>query len=285
MSSVCILTDNTAQFTKGLFPGRDLVTCINLQILGDLAPEESQEQMAKSLPPSVRNGTAPKLAIPTAEDYRQMFLRLGQDYNEVVAICHSSYLSRAYENVLEAAESVRGRVSVQPIDSQTTSVGLGFLVQAAAEAAANDSPSTEIERLLRGLIPHIYSIFCIPSLTYLHQAGFLGQAQALVGEMLGLLPLFSLEDGHLTPLEKVRNSRQLLDFLQEFLDEFSDLYQIAVIQSIPPMTHEAKTLKEHAATNFPKTPFTEVTISLPLATLFGPRSMGVFAIEIPDSRE
>ena len=145
-----------------------------------------------------------------------------------------------------------------------------------------NSPSTEIERLLRGLIPHIYSVFCIPSLTYLYQAGFLGQAQALVGEMLGLLPLFSLEDGHLTPLEKVRNSRQLLDFLQEFLDEFSELYQIAVIQSTPPMVHEAKALKEHAAANFPKTPFNEITISLPLATLFGPRSLGVFAIEIPE---
>ena len=138
MSSVCILTDNTAQFTKAVFPGRDLVTCINMQTLGDLALDDSQEPKANSLPSSVRSGSAPKLVIPTTEDYRQMFLRLGQEYNEIVAICHSAYLSQAYENILEAAESVRGRVSVQPIDSQTTSVGLGFLVQAAAEAAANE---------------------------------------------------------------------------------------------------------------------------------------------------
>jgi DegV family protein with EDD domain len=285
MSQVCILTDNTAQFTRPIFPGKNLVSCISLPTQFDRETEDGQELKLNNLPVSLRNGQGPHLSVPSSEEYRQMFLKLGQDFNEIVAICHSSYLSMAYEHAVEAADAVRGRISIQVIDSQTTSVGLGFLVQAAAEAAENDAPSTEIERLMRGLIPHIYSVFCIPGLTYLYQAGFIGQAQAMVGEMLGLLPLFSLEEGHLTPLEKVRNTRQLLDFLQEFLDEFSDLYHIAIIQGITPMTHEARALKDHAADNFPKTPFSEHTINLPLATLFGPHSLGVFAIEIPDPRE
>ena len=186
MSSVCILTDNTAQFTKPVFPGRNLVTSISMQTLANDVPDDGQELKVGSLPATAHNGSAPKLIVPSPEDYRQMFLTLGQDYNEIVAICHSSYLSPAYEHAMEAAEAVRGRISIQIIDSQTTSVGLGFLVQAAAEAAENDARSTEIERLMRGLIPHIYSVFCIPNLTYLYHSGFLGQAQALVGEMLGL---------------------------------------------------------------------------------------------------
>ena len=68
-------------------------------------------------------------------------------------------------------------------------------------------------------------------MTYLYQSGFIGDAQALVGEMLGLLPIYTLEEGRLTPVEKARNYRQLIDFMQEFIDEFSDLYHIALIQS------------------------------------------------------
>jgi fatty acid-binding protein DegV len=103
--------------------------------------------------------------------------------------------------------------------------------------------------------------------------------------MLGLLPIFSLEDGRLTPLEKARNTRHLIDFWQEFLDEFSDLIHIAFIQSIPPLTHEVRTLREHATTIYPKTPFSEHPINLPLATLFGPRCSGVFTIEVPFSEK
>jgi fatty acid-binding protein DegV len=51
------------------------------------------------------------------------------------------------------------------------------------------------------------------------------------------------------------------------------------------MIHEARTLREHAAANFPKTPFSEHSISLPLAVLMGPRTLAVFAIENPEEKE
>jgi DegV family protein with EDD domain len=185
----------------------------------------------------------------------------------------------------QAARMMQGRVSVQVIDSQTTSVGLGYLVQTAAEAALRHDSAIEIERVIRGIIPHIYSIFCIPGLTYLHHAGFIDYAQAVAGEMLNLLPIFTLEEGHLTPLEKARNMRGLSDFFQEFLDEFCDLYYISFIQSAPPLNHESRVLREHAQSNFSNAPFSEHAINLPLAALFGPRSLGVIVVEMPEGCE
>jgi fatty acid-binding protein DegV len=102
--------------------------------------------------------------------------------------------------------------------------------------------------------------------------------------MLSLLPLFSLEEGYLTPLEKARNNRQLIDFFQEFLDEFTDLIHISITQSVPGMVHEIRILREHALSNFPGVPFSEHPIGLSLATMFGPRCMGIFAIETPESK-
>lgn len=282
MASVCILTDSSAQFSKPAFPGREqvIIPPSKIQINGRLY-ENGDDLKVNNLPITAWNGLDPHLVPPSVEEFRQIFLTLSQSYNEIVAILLSSHLSQNFANALEAAESVRGRVATQVIDSQTTSIGLGILVQEAAEAASKGARGVEIERLMRSMIPHIYTVFCIPGLSYLHHAGFIGQAQALVGEMMGLQAIFTLEDGRLTSLEKVRSTRHLMDYLQEFLDEFSDLYHIALIQSVPPMVHEAHVLREHASDRFPSTPFSEHPIGLSLATLFGPRSLGVFAMEIP----
>jgi DegV family protein with EDD domain len=286
MRSTCVVTDNTAQFTRPTFPGRNLVFTIPLRLQFLSSQEEPDRELkVADLPPSAQNGSAPRLLVPSIEDFRQEFLRLSENYSEIVAIFISNHLLPIINNAQEAANSVRGRVNVQIIDSQTTSVGLGILVQIAAEAATRFTSAADIERTMRGLIPHLYSVICIPGLTYLYQSGFTDYAQATVGEMLGLLPIFTLEEGHLTPLEKARNLRHLTDFFQEFLDEFSDLYHVAFIQSVPAMTHESRILREHALATFPRTPFSEHTINLSLAALFGPRCVGVIAMEQAGSRQ
>ncbi len=283
MTSICILTDSTVQFLRPAFPGHQLVNIIQLKTWLGNTPGGS-EFKTSDLPFSAQNGNPPKLVIPNAEELRQQFISLGNHYNEILAILVSSQLNPIYSIAQQAGLAVRGRVSVQVIDTQTTSIGLGFLVQLAAQAAINNASSIEIERLLRGVIPHIYSMFCIPTLSYLYYSGFIDHAQSVAGEILGLLPLFSLEEGHLTSVEKARNLRHLGDYFQEFLDEFYDLGHISLIQSVPPMVNEGRALREHAIVNFPGTPFSEHPIGISLATIFGPRSLGVFAIEIPAAR-
>ncbi len=92
------------------------------------------------------------------------------------------------------------------------------------------------------------------------------------------MPIFTLEEGQISAVEKVRNARSLVDFMQEFICEFDELQHIAFIQSVPPLSHEARLMREHAQTCFPQTPFSEHTINLPLATLVGPRSVGLVVV-------
>ena len=56
------------------------------------------------------------------------------------------------------------------------------------------------------MIPHTYMMVCTPGLSYLYYAGIIDQAQAFVGEMLGLLPIFTLEEGQINAVEKVRST-------------------------------------------------------------------------------
>ncbi len=285
MASTCVLTDTSAQFPQLAFPGRNLVRVMGLDIsLNGVLFEEGRDIKASSLPHSASPQLNPRLSAPPQEKLVNLLINLSQNYDEIIAIVMSSQLSSVYDSVQRASEEVKGRVRLQIIDSQTTSVGLGILVQCAAEAAAAGINGAEIERMVRSMIPHIYMVVCTPGLSYLHYAGYIDRAQASLGEMLNLLPIFAMEEGHLTPLEKVRNHRNMLDFFQEFLDEFDSIQHIALLQSVTPNQQDSRLLREHAEDLFENTPFSEHAINLPLATLLGPRTQGLIVVENPDPK-
>ncbi len=280
MPRVCILTDSTAQFTVPVFPGLDLVNVIPLRVqLDDQIYYDGKDLKAAILSRAEHGEAGPIALPPSPEDFRQAFTTLGRKYNEIIVILLSSQLNPTFTAAQEAASTVRGPASIHFIDSQTTAVGLGLVVQAAAEAAEKGATSTRINRLVRGLIPRIYTVFCVQSLSYLYRSGHLDPAQAIVGEMLGMTPFFILENGRLVPIQKIRNSRHLVDILHEFISEFGNLKHIAIVQGVPPFEQESHNLRERINGNFPSATFSEHTLGAALATILGPRSLGVVAME------
>lgn len=283
MKEICILTDSSIQFPNHAFPGKNLVQIIPLKTRLDGKEIKTDADLkVNTMPPSVRDGLHPQLIPPSVDDFQEIFSDLSTTSTEGIALFLSSHLNPAYDNALAAADLVRGRISIQVIDSQTVSAGLGMLVQVAAEDAARGVGCAEIEHKIRGLIPHVYSLFYIHGLTYLANAGFIEWSQAEVGELISLMPVFTFEEGKIIPLEKVRNIHQLMDSFAEFLDEFSDLYQISLIQSFPANPMDTRFLRDHVASSFAKTPFSEHPINAPLATLFGPNTMGIVTMESPE---
>ncbi len=280
MTRVCILTDSTAQFPTLVFPGHELVNIISLHVLLNAQTyTDGKDLRAANLPASARSSSDLQALAPTPDEFQQVFTSLGQKYHEIVTILISSHLSLAVANAQEAATTGKGSALIHVIDSQTTAVGLGLLVQVAANAAQNGDSGLRINRLVRGIIPRIYSVFCIQNLTYLYRSGHLDPAQAIVGEMLGIMPFYILENGRLVPIQKVRNPRHLVDILHEFISEFSDLKHIALVQGIPPFEQEVRNLKDRLNGNYPTASFSEHTLGAALAAILGPRSLGLFAME------
>jgi DegV family protein with EDD domain len=282
MSRVCIVTDSSVQFSLPSFQGRQLVKIFQTGILlnGQIY-DSARDLKPTDFPAFPDDGNHPKLLIPTEDQILQFFAAIEEErlYDQVLGIFTSSNLSPFYEIIKKTMEGHNGRLRIQMVDSQTLSIGLGFLVQAAADLLIRQGSLVDGEHLVRSLIPHIYSVFCTPGLSYLYHSGFIDFAQAMVGEYLGMFPLFTIEDGHFSPLEKVRNHRQVLDFFQEFLDEFENLQHISLVQNSSPNPQDGRLLREHVQENHPKTPFTEHSISPALATQIGPQASALFAFE------
>lgn len=280
MAEVCILTDSTAQFPAPAFAGRKRVQVIplHLEINGQRYPQ-SEGVRAADLPRSARAGLAPRVLPPDVSEFAAMYAQLSQFYSDILVILHSGRLTQTFANAQAAIQIFPGPARVEVIDAGTTATGLGLVVQAAAVAAEENLLPEDIENLVRAMLPRVYSLFCIPGLTYLQQAGYLGLAQALVGEHLNMLPLYVLDNDQFMPSQKARNPRALVDLLHEFILEFEDLEHIALLQGTPPFETETRALRERIAEDYGPVAMSEHTINPALATLFGPRSLGVFVLQ------
>ncbi|MBI3159596.1 MAG: DegV family EDD domain-containing protein [Chloroflexi bacterium] len=280
MPQVCILTDSTAQFPVPAFAGRTRVNVIPLHIeVNGRRYEKSEGLRAADLPPSAGPGLAPRVLSPSEAEFLSMYAHLGQYYSHVLVILHSAYLAGTWANAQAAANAFAGPAKVQVVDSGTTATGLGLVVQAAAAAAEQGFPADEVENMVRAMLPRVYSLFCIPGLTYMHHAGHLGLAQALVGERLNMLPLYVLDNDQFMPTQKARNGRALVDLLHEFILEFERLEHVALLQGVPPFESETRGLRERLSEDYGPVAMSEHTINPALATLFGPHSLGVFVLQ------
>jgi fatty acid-binding protein DegV len=122
-------------------------------------------------------------------------------------------------------------------------------------------------------------LLCFPSPSYLIYSGFLDKNQALVSEILGLSPIYSLEEGKLTPIQKEKNLRNVFNIFQEFLEEFDDLEFVAFSSGNNQILPEEKFFRQYCKTQFSKLIYNEYLLSLPISLLFGPGSLSITVIE------
>ena len=216
---------------------------------------------------------------PTTEELHRVYRKLCQSGAEVISIHIAETLSDTLKNARQAGGAFLGQCRIELIDSKTLSLGLGMLVEAAARAAAEGRPTDEIVRLVRGIVPQIYVVFFSEGLDYLEEGGRIGHAQALLGTMLGIKPFLTLEDGEITPIEKVRTREQAIEKLVEFVSEFDFIKRIAIVKGNDEATPETEQLIERLQATFPGLEVPILSYGPVLSTYVGSDTLGIIVYE------
>ena len=222
---------------------------------------------------------------PSAQAFYQAYVELGQSTNEILSIHPPEALTPAIRYAREAARMLLGRLQIVVLDSQTISLGLGLLVESAARAASKGQDFEEIMRLVRGLIPRVYVVFFSENLEYLKRGGRIGEAQALLGRMLGIKPFLTLEGGAIQPMEKVRTREEALEKLVEFVSEFDDLVKLSIIRGMNDRPDEIALLRERFEGLFPDLEAPVIHYGPVLASHIGPDNLGVIVYEALEFEE
>jgi DegV family protein with EDD domain len=270
MPQTCILTDPTALFIEKSFPGSEFTFVLDVRKYELVHPRENG---------AYYGDLASALTID-AQQFRHAYLSLAQKYNEIFVVLTSSQLNkRQFESAQNAAESLKGRVSIQVVDSQTFGPGVGEVVSAAAASARDGQTLSDIYRQTQNHIAHVYTMFCSRELIRLANQGEFDHEHAVIAELLGVSPLLILENDRIFSTQKARNSRHLVELFMEFIDEFYALKRIFLVQGNPLFGSEFNQISERLTNGFPEVNLTLIEEYPVIQALLGQRSLGIIAID------
>lgn len=283
MGKVRIITDSNASLAPEVLEKYNIEVIPHVLRVGRERYEESAdfsvERFFQILRESQTAGRSllPELEAPNINRVLDCYQKVGRQADQVVAIHMSSHLSPMWAQSRKAAEMMMGRYGIRVIDSLTTSMGLGVLVEMAAKAAADGADLVEVARLINGAVPHLYVTFFSETLHYLERSAKLGSAQSVLGTMLGIKAMITMEDGKLIPLEKVQSREEVVEKLYNFTVEFSSLEEVGVVQHRYEQTQDdfVQRMKE----GLPGVPVRILRYPPSLAVHLGPNVMGVIVYE------
>lgn len=220
----------------------------------------------------------PTTSQPSTGDFVEVYSRLGEEADAIVSIHLSEHLSGTVKSAL-AAQQLVNHVPIEVIDSRSASLGLGFVVMAAARAARDGKSFPEVVTAARELIPGINVMFVVDTLKYLHMGGRIGGASAMLGTALKIKPLLHLYEGEVNPLERVRSkcraTERMLEIMAQRLAAEQDGGVLHAAVAHADRADEAAELKEQVLSRFEPAEFYLVELTPALGTHVGPGTLGL----------
>lgn len=278
MARVKVVTDSTADIPAAIVRELDItVVPQNITIGNDTFLDGVNLKTDEFFSRLAQTGLIPRTSDPGPAVMEETYRQLAQTTDSILSIHLSSKLSRTYHSALAAKEKLTDRCRILVIDSTLTTMALGFIVIAAAQAALQGAGLNEVARRARGMIPQTHLLFFVDTMEYLQRGGRVGKATTLLGTMLNVKPLLRLEDGEIFPLEKVRTRAKALERLYEFVADFPKIEQLAILYSTTP--NEAQSLAKRIDPLFPKEKTLITTYGATLAAHTGPGALGVVVYE------
>ena len=180
------------------------------------------EEMSKS-------NEIPTSSQPSIEDLYTVMEALVKNGHDVVGVFLSSDMSGTYSSSHLVKEMILEKypnANIRLIDSRSNCMQMGYAVLEAARAAALNKSLDEVVAVAEHTINSSKFIFTPDVLDYLKKGGRIGGASALVGSILQIKPILTVEDGKTTVLTKVRTKKKAVDKIVEIVLEQNNKQEI-----------------------------------------------------------
>ena len=151
------------------------------------------------------------------EAFRQAHYRGAR---EMLCIVTGSTLTATYGSACQGAELAQQELPdarIRVLDSCSAASSLGFVVQAAAQAADDGATLEEAMAAAQDLVPRLHMIGMLDTLEYLAKSGRVPRVTAWLSSLVQMKPLFEFVGGHVRHLGAVRTRRRALTRLLDLM--------------------------------------------------------------------
>lgn len=274
-----IVTDSTSDLPQDLIEAHALEVIPTLLVLEGKEYADgkgiSREEFYTRLPgmKNLLTTAAPSIGEFTAR-YQKLF-ELGCDH--ILSIHAAQQLTTIVNTARQAAAGFLDRITV--LDSGSLSLGLGFQVLAAAEAAENGLKAALAA--VASTRERIKVFAALDTMDNLRHSGRVPYAVAALGGLLSIKPIIELTEGVVKPIGAVRTTRQANERMASLMKAGGAMERLAILH----------TGAEKRAREFLDRMMREISQSIPrdilmvnvtpvIGTHVGPNGLGFAAVKV-----
>jgi DegV family protein with EDD domain len=202
----------------------------------------------------------PTTSAPSVGDFLRVYAAAAQEASAIVSIHLSPKFSATYNSAFTASQLVDGPDgrpfrSIRVVNCHTAAMGQGFVVLAAARAAAAAADLEAVVARAQKVAARVNLLATIGTLEYLHRGGRIGGAATLLGTMLQIKPVLYVADGHVDVFARPRTLTKALGVMLQEMAERVDSAGFAPLPLHAAILHadepeRAEALRQQVAEQF-----------------------------------
>ena len=276
-----ILTDSTSDLPKYLIEQYELEVVPSILILDGKEYADgtgiSREDFYKRLP-SLH--IQPTTAAPSIGDFSARYdSLLTRGCEHILSIHAAGTLTTIVNSARQATQDFPEKITV--IDSLSISLGLGFQVLAAAEAAA-ESAEMGLQAALDAIQAtrrRLRLFAALDTMENMRRSGRVPAALTFLGSLLHIKPLIEIANGEVKPHGAVRTTKQANERMLNLLLQEGPLERLAILHTgAEPRAREfLNTLMQKASQSVPRD-ILMVNVTTVIGTHVGPNGLGFAAV-------
>jgi DegV family protein with EDD domain len=216
----------------------------------------------------------PETAAPAPGAFAAAIARAADDGAAGVVIVT---LSRKMSATIQAAElgAEGAAIPVRVVDSKNASLGEGMVAVLAARAGATSDDVEAVAAVAASAADRVRLFAALDTLENLRKGGRIGGAQAMLGGLLSIKPIISVEDGEVTEAGKQRTRAKAVGAIVEKASALGPLEALAFMHA------EAGDADEILAKVRGVAPALDIVVGdvgAVIGTHVGPRCVGIVAV-------
>jgi DegV family protein with EDD domain len=218
-STSCLPSDLVSEFGIGVVP-------VGLVIEGKVHRDGEDITLAEICERFETMQKQPTTSAVSPGDFINVFTDFAESADTIVCILVSRILTATQESAYLARKHMRKLnpgLRIEMMDSKTSAGALGFIVLAAARAAATGASAEEVMETVRDMTSRVIYLAALDTLKYLINMGRAPRA-GNIGEMLNVKPIIGFTDdtGLTEVVARVRGRRSSLERMVDLVERHAD---------------------------------------------------------------